>query len=189
MTDPRFETQQDIDSLHYGVVRVETADGRVEASRLDQGAPRVELERTGDRTDKYSRLGSRDAAHLTCRIGDRAFTVDAGRPAFTKSSYEIAVALPDSTLQFVPVDLTTSEIRRTSSPDSMNNVLGRCSRLSDGTLLLLWSRPKTMLGQTVEPPQPTADEAVAIVAVAAGLGVGGLSIGTIVASAVGSIFS
>ena len=180
-----FRRVNQVETLYFDDVEVVDTASSTTATTADGGST-VTVRRPGPRTDERVLIGTRTADELVAEIDGRPIRLELGPAKLTKASYRITIAFDESRLRLEARSLSTSEIV-SERAEAGNDVLGNLHRLQDGSLLLLWKQPFTVMKQTVTPPLPTRDETLVALAVGSAVGIGGLSAATILTSAVDSI--
>ncbi|WP_025352319.1 hypothetical protein [Nocardia nova] len=169
------------DSILFGDVLVTRTDERVTARLASDDSVVVTIERRGPRTRKNVPIGTRAPHALTARVNEREITVTPGRGTIFKRTYRILVDTGDRFLSIRPKTIDTCEFVA-GRPHETEKTFGELRALPDGRIDISWAATTTIpvLGKTVVPPEPTAEDVLIGCALAAAFGTGALSLTAIV---------
>ncbi|CAM4452615.1 hypothetical protein NONI108955_29785 [Nocardia ninae] len=169
------------DSIVFGDVVVTKADDRCSARFRTADSPMVTIERVGARTRRSVPIGTRDASCLVARVNDRAMKVLPGSGRVFKRSYRVVAEIDDRVMSLGPKSIDTCRFID-GRPGEIEKSFCEFTLRSDGSIDVEWETPTEIkvLGHTVEPPQPTEEDALIGFALAAAFGTGALSATSIV---------
>ncbi|MEV5650542.1 hypothetical protein AB0L57_20020 [Nocardia sp. NPDC052254] len=165
------------DSILFGDVLVTRTDGCVTARLESDDTLVVTIERQGPRTRKNVPIGTRDPGRLTARVNERDIVVTPGSGGMFKRTYRVLVHIGDRLLSIRPKTVDTCDFVA-GKPHEAEKAFGELRARPDGSLEISWAAPTTIavLGTTIEPPEPTAEDVLIGCALAAAFGTGALSL-------------
>lgn len=118
-------------------VRIDSEGGLVEVR--GPSLPPARLRRGVDgRVDRYSRIGSRDRAHLTLRVGDAEAVIAPAPGGVTRRSYRVDARVHSVAYRLVPNGPSTSALRRDRAQ------IGTLVADEDGGVTAIWATSPTV---------------------------------------------
>ncbi|MGL4306601.1 MAG: hypothetical protein ACRCSF_10650 [Mycobacteriaceae bacterium] len=176
-----------VDTLLFGEAIITYREGWVSARFGSESESVVTIKRIGQASRKGVPIGTREAHHVVADLSGHPLTLDVGKARFFKKTYQVSIEYGEHIITLAARDMESS-IVLLGKTDQGDNCCATVTRLVGGRIDILWSAPFKFGGKIIEPPLPSKDNVLIILAIAAAFGTGGLSFTSIVMGIIGSTF-